>query len=136
MTLSVQECLQHIRSTLGGELSSDHQPISILNQAGRHLVTMHEWLWLLRPVVALDVRADISFSNGSSTSGSAVLTVSGASSYVFLEGDQVQLTGGTGVTPGYWYVNSQAGTALTLDRTIQSSGVVSNITGTIITRAS
>lgn len=134
--ISTQECLQHIRDTLGGELSADLTAISILNQAGQHLATMHEWLFYQRPIVSLDIRGDVVFTNGSSPNNSSVLTVSGASSYVFLEGDQVQLTSGTGVTAQFCNIVSQAGTALTLDITIQSSGgAVSNIAGTIITRA-
>lgn len=135
--VSVQECLDHIRGTLGGRLSTTYQAVSILNQAGHHLVSMHEWLWCLRPVTTLDIRGDVTFSDGSSPTGSSVLTVSGASSYSFLEGDQVQLTGGTGVTAGYYPIVSQSGTAITVEGVIQSTGgTVTNIAGTIQARAS
>lgn len=136
--VATHECLKHIRDTLGGDLS-DYNPeaIQILNQAGQYLHTMHEWAWCLRPQVSLDIRGDVEFSNGSAPTGSAVLTVSGATSYTFLEGDQVQLTGGTGVTARFAHIVSQSGTALTLDSTVHAdAGTVSNIAGTVIARAS
>lgn len=53
MPIPIQSCLQHIKHTLGGGLPDDIEPLAIINEAGRNLVTLHPWKWLYRPPVTL-----------------------------------------------------------------------------------
>ncbi len=53
MPIPVQQCLQHLKHTLGGGLPDDLDPLAIINEAGRTLVTLHPWKWLYRPPVSL-----------------------------------------------------------------------------------
>lgn len=47
MALSVQTCFAHIEDTLGdGELSTEISEIALINAAGQHMTSMHEWRYL------------------------------------------------------------------------------------------
>jgi hypothetical protein len=108
VTLQVQEALSHIRHTLGGEVSSDISPVSILNEAGVWLVNAHPWRWLERPSATLSTRATITITTGDWDASALTLTKTGAfSGYTFVTGDQVQITAGTGLTTGYYNIASK-----------------------------
>jgi len=106
MVLTARKCYDHIRHALGGELR-DLSPRDILNQAGRHLASMHRWKWLERPAVRLATRANISITGATWTpsgdpSGLTIVESSGSfADYDFLTGDQFESTGGTGITQQY-----------------------------------
>lgn len=48
MAISVQACLELVRHSLGGPLSSEIAGYDIVNQAQQVFVTAHPWQWLLR----------------------------------------------------------------------------------------
>jgi hypothetical protein len=63
MTLTAARCVDHIRHTLGNALPSQTiDPMTVINQAGQFLCTMHEWKWLERQ------SAYIGFTSGQSYS--------------------------------------------------------------------
>lgn len=53
--LTVQETHDFARARLGGRPSLPM--VTVCNRAGRHLVAMHEWRWLIRPAVELTLVA-------------------------------------------------------------------------------
>jgi len=90
--------------SLGGALSTQLDPIGIVNEAGQYLVTMHDWVWLDRPPVSLDFRAEISVT-GSVTwhDGQHHLTKAGSglfANYTWLDGDSIVITAGSGTPYG------------------------------------
>ena len=46
MAITYIKALSHIRHTLGGELSPDLDPTSIMNDAGHFMTAMYPWKWL------------------------------------------------------------------------------------------
>ena len=47
MSLNIQGCLANMRNALGGtDISPELDGIAIINRAGEHLVSMHDWNWL------------------------------------------------------------------------------------------
>lgn len=132
MTLQVQEALQHIRHTLGGELSSDLSPVTILNEAGEWLVTAHQWRWLERPSVTLNTRATLSISGATWNSTTLTLTkTSEFANYTFVDGDRLKITGGTSVNQGWYNIASKTNSNdIVLESTI-GSGATSDIAFTV-----
>lgn len=83
-------------------MSSQIDPIGVVNEAGQYMVTMHDWVWLDRPPVSLDFRPEISLS-GSFTwnQGSHQLGQSNAfTNYTWVDGDSIVITAGTGIPYG------------------------------------
>jgi hypothetical protein len=102
MVLTVQSCLRQMEHSLGGALSTQLDPIGIVNEAGQYLVTMHDWVWLDRPPVSLNFRAEINLS-GTVTwhDGNHHLTSAGAfAEYSWLDGDSIVITAGSGLPYG------------------------------------
>ena len=109
MALTVKECLGHIQHALGGSLSSGINPTNLINRAGEFLTSAHTWSWLENGTAKLDLRANITIAGGT-TNGSpgTTLTKTGAfTNYSFVEGDQVEITSGTGVTAGFYKILSR-----------------------------
>lgn len=132
MTLQVQEALQHIRHTLGGELSSDLSPVTILNEAGNWLVNAHPWRWLERPSAALAARGTITLTTGSWDDSAKTLTKTGAfSGYSFAEGDQIEITAGTGLTTGFYNIASKESSDVIKLETSPGATTASTVSATI-----
>jgi hypothetical protein len=105
MVLTVQSCLDQIEHSLGGALSTQLDPIGIINEAGQYLVDMHDWVWLDRPPVSLDFRAEISVLSSVATvqwhDGNHRLKQVGAfTNYTWLDGDSIVISGGSGLPYG------------------------------------
>ena len=96
MALTVQSALSQIEHSLGGSLSGQLDAIGLLNEVGQYLVSMHDWMWLDRPPVSLDFRAEIDVS-GIVTWHDGQHHLTKASSNVFvnyswLDGDSIVIT--------------------------------------------
>lgn len=82
-----------------GEPSEDELPLSfmdIVNQAGHHLVGMHEWAWLVRRARVLALRSRVSVSDGTWTEATLTLRAVGAfADYTWVQGDLLIDVGGT-----------------------------------------
>lgn len=102
MALTVQACLDQIEHSLGGALSTQLDPIGIINEAGQYLVDMHDWIWLDRPPVSLDFRAEIDITGSVQWhDGQHHLTKTGAfTNYTWLDGDSIVITAGSGTPYG------------------------------------
>lgn len=119
MTLTALDCADHIDHTLGGP-SSLLTTLMLVNQTGRHLVGMHQWMFLKRPSVRLTARASITLTGATWTEATKTLAETGAfASYTFLAGDQLRVTDGTGATTGYARLASRVSDdAITLESSI------------------
>ena len=53
MTLTVTNCADFVRLTLGGPADAALPTLALVNMAGRHLVGMSQWRWLMRGPVAV-----------------------------------------------------------------------------------
>ena len=97
MVLTVQSCLDQIEHSLGGALSTQLDPIGIINEAGQYLVDMHDWIWLDRPPVSLDFRAEIDITGTVAWNDTTHhLTLAGAfTNYSWLDGDSIVITAGS-----------------------------------------
>lgn len=108
MTLHVKHLLDHMQDTLGGgSVPGSLDKMGILNQAGEHLHSMHPWKWAQGRTTLLNLRGTITGTAGS-FDGTSTLTESGKfTNYTFVTGDEIEITGGTGVTEGFYEVASR-----------------------------
>lgn len=118
MVLHVKHLLDHVKDTLGaGDLPSSisEGPLGIINQAGEHLYSMHAWRFAQGRSTLLNLRGTITGTAGS-FKGTDTLTESGKfTNYTFVSGDEIQITGGTGVTEGFYEVTARvSANALTI----------------------
>lgn len=109
MALNIQHLLSHMSDTLGGgELPTGLDAVGVLNQAGEHLHSMHAWRWAQGRSTLLDLRGTIS-GTAATFDGTDALTDAGAfTNYTFVDGDEIQITGGTGVTEGFYEISARA----------------------------
>lgn len=103
MVLTGSKCLSHVKHTLGGELSTAIDGLSLINEAGEFLTSAQPWKWLETAEAKLDLRAKISLTAATTNSApGTTLTLSNAfTNYTFSEGDQVEIISGTNVSAGY-----------------------------------
>lgn len=108
MTLTLQTIEAHIRNALGGDSSVEGNGRSIANQAGHYLASMHDWRSMER-LGRLSLRASITIDNGTWTESTLALTKTAAfTSYTWVQGDEVEITAGTGATVGFYKIRSRA----------------------------
>jgi hypothetical protein len=135
MVLTVQSCLDQIEHSLGGALSTQLDPIGIINEAGQYLVDMHDWIWLDRPPVSLDFRAEINILSTAGTvqwhDGTHLLTLTGAfTNYNWLDGDSIVISAGSGVPYGRFPVISKhSNNSIHIGWTYAPGGGTVNLTG-------
>lgn len=123
MALMLKHLLDHMSDTLGGgEVPTSLDAIGILNQAGEHLYSMHSWRFAQGRGALLNLRGEISGEAAAWTPGTLTLTLASAfTDYSFLEGDEIQITDGTGVTEGFYTVASRtSANAIVLESSIAS----------------
>ena len=99
MALTVQSALSQIEHSLGGSLSGQLDAIGLLNEVGQYLVSMHDWMWLDRPPVSLDFRAQIVLSGANITWNENTRHLAKTSSQIFanyswLDGDSIVINSG------------------------------------------
>lgn len=124
MAITVKHLLDHMRSTLaGGSMPRSLDEIGILNQAGEHLYSMHAWRFSQGRSALLNLRGTVSATAATWTSGTLTLSKTGAfTDYTFVEGDEVEITDGTGVTTGFYEVASRtSANAIVLSSSIGST---------------
>lgn len=130
MVLTATQCAQQIRHTLGGELSSELDPLRITNEVGRMFVTMHPWKWLETAEANLNLRGSISITGGSwdltgNAEGELHFTKASAfDDYTFSDGDTLEVTAGTGAVLGHYRVTKRVadGDAILLESDISAAG--------------
>lgn len=97
MALIASQAYEHIEHALAGKPVLSLQ--SIANAAGRHLTSMHEWKFLEGRSALLSVRAKIETTGATWTEATNTYTKTGAfADYVFVDGDKLKNTAGTGIT--------------------------------------
>ena len=125
MALTVQSALAQIEHSLGGSLSSELDAIGLINEAGQYLVTMHDWMWLDRPAVSLDFRAEIGLSGTVSwNENTNHLTSTGSfTNYTWLNGDSIIITAGSGTPYGRFpVINKVSSDAIHIGWTYDPAG--------------
>jgi hypothetical protein len=131
MALTLQTVEAHIRNALGGDSSVEGNGRSIANQAGHYLASMHDWRCMER-LGRLNLRATITITSATWTESSLMILAATAifADYVWVEGDEVEVTGGTGATLGFYRIASRVSTmAITLDTSIGSGATT--VLGTV-----
>jgi len=108
MTLTTKALLDFAKHTLGS-WPPDLDPISILNQAGEHLYSMHAWKFAQGRSTLLSLRGTISGTAATWTASTRTLGLTAAfTNYTFVEGDELEITDeGTGATLGTYEVESR-----------------------------
>lgn len=109
MALSVQKVLQNMSHGLGGgDLSIEIDKFQVLNGAGEFLYSMYPWKWAQGRAALLDLRGSLSGSTATWTASTLTLTATGAfTNYTFVEGDEIEITDGTGATTGVYTIASK-----------------------------
>lgn len=109
MTLTYAECLSEIRDALGASDSpAGLNENRVIRDAGIYLLSWHRWSWMNTRTARLNLRGQITFSDGDWTETSKTLNSTGAfTNYTFVDEDELQVTAGTGVTTGYYEVASR-----------------------------
>jgi len=105
MSLTLAELIRHSNHVVGGEIP-DFPALGIVNDAGRWICDSLPWRFFARSPVRLDLRAPISFTAATWDEASLTLTITDPATalegYDFLEGDALEITGGTGATPAFY----------------------------------
>jgi hypothetical protein len=108
MALLASQAYDYIRHALAGDPSSEISVRAIANQAGRYWASMHDWKCMER-FGRLNLRASLSGTDSLWTESSRTLTESGAfTSYTFVQGDLLEVTGGADATLGFYPVQSRS----------------------------
>ena len=105
MVVTGGQTCEFIRLALGS--GSLVPPVTIATHAGQYLTTMHQWRWAER-LARLNLRASITFTAGTWTDATKTLTKTAAfTNYTFLDGDELEITSGTGATTGFYRIQSK-----------------------------
>ncbi len=110
MALLVAHALEQMKFELGGgDVPSELGALSILNQAGQHLYSMHPWRWTTGRSALMDLRGVLSGTSATWTAASKTLTQASAfTNYSFVSADEISVPDGTGVTsPGVHKIASR-----------------------------
>ncbi len=107
-TLTVRQLSEIAEHEVGARPGTPIELRELVNQAGEHLVAMHQWNWLMGREARLRPRATIALTGATWTEATKTLTKVGAfTSYSFLSADTVEITSGTGATAGVYRVASR-----------------------------
>lgn len=126
MALLVSHVLEQMKHELGGgDVPSELGALSILNQAGEHLYSMHPWQWATGRSALMDLRGVLSGSTATWTAASSTLTAASAfTNYSFLSGDEITIEDGTGATTGVYKITSRtSANAIVLDGSIAAGNL-------------
>lgn len=117
MTLTVAQCIADMK--LAGGTSDGFVPTDAVNNVGRIIAGLHAWKWRER-LGRLNTRASVDIVNATWTESSKTLTKTGAfADYVFLAGDEVEITGGADAELGFYPVASRVdANSITLETSI------------------
>lgn len=130
--MQVQEALRTVALTLGNPAPAESELLRVINDCGEWFYTAHDWAFALRETY-LSVPAQITFTGATwtFTGPSLTITKTGAfTNYTLVTGDKVEITGGTGVSTGFFEIDSATANTLVLKASIGSSGA-SDVAGTL-----
>ena len=131
--MQVQEALRVIAFRLGSPAPADSELLSVLNDCGEWFLGCRPWAFLRRETY-LSVPAQITFTLASWTAATKTLSHASAFlTYVGVEGDKVEITGGTGATLGYFEIDvaSSTTTTLVLKTSIAAGNLGAVVAGTL-----
>ena len=131
MTLLASKAASYATSA-SGNLPAEVSDLDVVNHAGLWLLSSRKWHFMLRPSVVLSVRPSISITAGSLDAAGTTLT-SGTdfSAYTYVEGDDVEITGGTSTTQGTYRVTATNGSSTITLATSASTSSPTDVTGTM-----
>jgi len=93
------DCHRHIQHVLGGPVAGELTPNDIVDEAGYHLVNLHPWKWLAKRNIQLSLRPKETFTSATWTQSTLTLSsISPALTATAIQGDTVEITGGTGAS--------------------------------------
>lgn len=123
MTVIVKSLLDHMRDTLGGGgFPPNLDAVNVLNQAGEHLHSMHPWRWAQGRSALLSTRGTISGTSASWTASSLTLTKASAfTNYTFVDGDEIEITAGSGTEGFYEIASRTSANAIVLSSSLSGS---------------
>jgi hypothetical protein len=101
--LTARNLIDMLEHGLDGRMDSRYPPLDVINDAGRHFVSMHGWRFLRGRSVQLSGKGPLQFSGLTWNESAKTLTgpASTFAAYDFLFRDMLKVTAGTGVTqPG------------------------------------
>lgn len=108
MTITLGQCSEHIRQSLNGPPAAALGSRNIIDHAGIWLTTSAMWRWLERGTYHLDKRGPLTGTGATWTEATRTLQLAGAfATYVFLEGDEIEITAGINTTLGFFKVQSR-----------------------------
>lgn len=108
MALTYARAYEQIDDTLAGQLPSEVSALEIVEEAGRHLVAMHDWRWCVAGEAFVATRRQTipgltgAFWNRSTKS--VTQTNAPFGDYTWVPGDTIKITGGTGATVGTYEI--------------------------------
>ena len=110
--LTVLKSKAYVNQFVGGQLPPQVDVQDLINEAGQFFASMHPWKWLTDREMSVPLRGSVSFTGGSMSTGSSdtafdayKISASGAfADYLRIEGDVLEVTGGTNVDKGFYRV--------------------------------
>lgn len=132
MTVSYKRLYRHVRQVLGADISPELGLQEVVDLAQEWLVGTRSWRFLQRREVFLSPRGRLTLSGATWNQTTLALTKTAAfADYVWLQGDTLQVTGGTGVTLGRAPIASRdSADQITLTKTIKASAAT-DVAGTV-----
>lgn len=130
--MQVQEALRVMSLTLSGSVPSEPELLGVLNDCGSWFFGYTPWNFLKRETY-LSVPAQITFSAATWTASSLTVTQTNAfTAYTLIEGDKVEITGGTGATTGFYEIASKTNSTLVLKASLASGNLATgDLAGTL-----
>jgi hypothetical protein len=108
MTLTAQDCSDHIKHTLSGVVDTLIDDALITNLAGRYFFNHQDWSWAIGRTARLHFQEPLSLTAMTWTESTLTLSKAGAfAGYSFVEDDQMEITAGTGTNVKRYTVASK-----------------------------
>lgn len=135
MAIRGSECIAHFEHSLGAPIA-EFSTLQLVNQAGAWLLSSHPWKFLERPPYRLNIRGAVTVVAGTWDEATLTLTVTDPltafSTYTLLEGDQFEVTGGTGADLVFVDVVSSTASSITFRTSIGAAAdAQTDIEGTL-----
>jgi hypothetical protein len=130
--MQVQEALRVMSLTLGNSVPSEPELLGVLNDCGTWFYGYIPWNFTKRETY-LSVPAQITFSAATWTASSLTITQTAAfAAYSLIEGDKVEITGGTGATTGFYEISSSTSGTLVLKSSLAAGNLATgDLAGTL-----
>lgn len=98
--------------------------LPFMNMVGQYMTSMHAWRWLTPEQAHLKAHGNVALSTATWTEATRTLTQTSAfANYTFVEGHQLEVTGGTGATAKFYNITSKTDSnGIVLDTSLSTAG--------------